>query len=1125
MGQGTEPRDRSAEHVEKSERRESVECMEQILDPQVDVAEFDYSVENFFAAMDKIGDLCGTSAKENFDSREIERFSPMVTFLKEWKYFYYDPKIINFTSEQVKDLPKDIRLPQFSAASVPKMTRLPEETKQSDSNDFILHAGGLVWALDWCPRNQEQQGQEDCKIKCEYLAVAAHPSTSAYHKIGAPLLGRGVIQIWCLFNCDEDIEIPLMRTQGRGRPRKEPVKPKSGTGKPRGRPRKKPVEEKPTAPRPRGRPRKRPVSSSDEEYTFTGSKKLLGTLDQNGLKDLSLLNPLVSPERSLAETSISETVTSTRKSRRVPKKNTLVTVDLDSEEEPSSISNGNGGTSDLVGYSCVDSRCTSSTMNLSFSSSIKCTEQLMQPRRRGRPRKKPMLSASVSAASCLALSTGDTVQCSSKEPSAVDGKELSASCNNVIMTQDNALSLTGPQVNSLSLHDSVPEKYNVTDTQAKHRGRPRKKLAFSVPEPRGTSGDKHAHNDNFASPSVAPSETEVTVLPYLSRFESSMTVENALSSSTEPHNKSADAQCKGETIQAKSRGRTRKRPVLKLDTFDLVKCTELTKDIDETCRTINKDQEELNSVSFGIKQSGEDNKKNEERCGFENPVSSDFCRDQKLPDDCSPNQENHSENSIPLEKTISKEETVCSSIAQGLTLPRVVFCLAHNGKVAWDVKWRPTNGNTTSKECMGYLAVLLGNGSLEVRWEIPLPGMVKTLFTSKNEKGTDPRFLKLTPWFRCSTVKRGDKQSIPLSMEWSPAFPHDLILAGCHDGTVLVWKFSTQCSTQDARPLLCFVADSAPIRALAWAPETSHAKSENVFVTAGNEGLKFWDLRDPYRPLWELNPIQRAVLSLDWVKDPRCIVMGLDDGTMRILSLCNAANDVPVTGQPFAGSKYQGLHSFSFSLFAIWSVHVSESTGFVAYCCADGRTIRFQLTTRFVDKDPSRGRTPHFLCGSLLEENGSLKIYTPSSAPLQQVPVPQKKSSNGLGTANSGAQLVFDNEQTELALSQISGDGAVLSICSAAQAPQIKATQKSRDNKKKNEPGQMTNQLTIANKGRGLSVKSKTKTKGSEEEFQVFPPKILAIHRVRWNKNKGSQRWLCYGGTAGILRCQQIPLV
>lgn len=41
---------------------------------------------------------------------------------------------------------------------------------------------------------------------------------------------------------------------------------------------------------------------------------------------------------------------------------------------------------------------------------------------------------------------------------------------------------------------------------------------------------------------------------------------------------------------------------------------------------------------------------------------------------------------------------------------------------------------------------------------------------------------------------------------------------------------------------------------------------------------------------------------------------------------------------------------------------------------------------------------------------------------------------------------------------------------------------------------------------------------------EVLPPKAVALHRVRWNMNKGSERWLCYGGTAGIIRCQSIRL-
>lgn len=56
----------------------------------------------------------------------------------------------------------------------------------------------------------------------------------------------------------------------------------------------------------------------------------------------------------------------------------------------------------------------------------------------------------------------------------------------------------------------------------------------------------------------------------------------------------------------------------------------------------------------------------------------------------------------------------CSS-CKDVEIPRPVLCLAHNGKVAWDVKWQPSDSfDADSKHRMGYLAVLLGNGALEV---------------------------------------------------------------------------------------------------------------------------------------------------------------------------------------------------------------------------------------------------------------------------------------------------------------------------------------------------------------------------------------------------------------------------
>lgn len=60
-------------------------------------------------------------------------------------------------------------------------------------------------------------------------------------------------------------------------------------------------------------------------------------------------------------------------------------------------------------------------------------------------------------------------------------------------------------------------------------------------------------------------------------------------------------------------------------------------------------------------------------------------------------------------------------IPEGIALPRLMLSLAHNGKVAWDVKWRPSDAfDSKAKYHLGYLAVLLGNGSLEVYGFYPL---------------------------------------------------------------------------------------------------------------------------------------------------------------------------------------------------------------------------------------------------------------------------------------------------------------------------------------------------------------------------------------------------------------------
>ncbi|GAB4833431.1 hypothetical protein Ancab_031674 [Ancistrocladus abbreviatus] len=45
---------------------------------------------------------------------------------------------------------------------------------------------------------------------------------------------------------------------------------------------------------------------------------------------------------------------------------------------------------------------------------------------------------------------------------------------------------------------------------------------------------------------------------------------------------------------------------------------------------------------------------------------------------------------------------------------------------------------------------------------------------------------------------------------------------------------------------------------------------------------------------------------------------------------------------------------------------------------------------------------------------------------------------------------------------------------------------------------------------------------GRGSDIKVLPSKVAAIHRVRWNMSKESERRLCYGGAPGIVLCEEI---
>ncbi|KAG6771170.1 hypothetical protein POTOM_022517 [Populus tomentosa] len=250
---------------------------------------------------------------------------------------------------------------------------------------------------------------------------------------------------------------------------------------------------------------------------------------------------------------------------------------------------------------------------------------------------------------------------------------------------------------------------------------------------------------------------------------------------------------------------------------------------------------------------------------------------------------------------VSLDINSTSSIPKDADLPGVVLCLPHNGKVAWDVKWRPCNApHSKYQHRMGYLAVLLGNRSLEV-WDVPLPYAMKSVCSSSNGEGADPHFVKLKPVFRCSTLKCGGIQSLETPFRRNSDLESSLS-HGCF--VEILCKWCVVRGASDTRPLLCFSSDTVTIRAITWVPSES----------------------DSFRPLWDLHPAPKLIYSLDWLPDPRCIILSFDD-TMRRLSLAKAANDTAVNGQPSVGPKQLGMHFFNCSSFAIWSIQLSRLTG------------------------------------------------------------------------------------------------------------------------------------------------------------------------------------------------------
>lgn len=949
------------------------------LPPGISVANFDHSVENHLKALNKILELSGES-KFEYDQSEIQRMSSSVTFLREWRHFCYQPQAIRFACQSETPQRKDvtsglINLSQFSSATVPKDIPGGDKISSHSSKDFVMYVGGLVWALDWCPRVHERPDRD---INLEFIAVAAHPPESSYHKIGAPLTGRGVIQIWGLLNRgvkDHDV-IPHVK----GKSKKNSSSNKAT----------KPKATQPT--KPRGRPRKNPINESINLYD--NNQHLHARAVQFPEDSTTLLLTDGRSRDTLELVATEDNVTNAKpsaakKPRGRPKKNQL----------KESIDNLDRSSKHLESLKCPQ---VSFNMDKVY---LETPEKFSKDT--CRDQNAPV---GVSTEKQQDIRATETIDFNSVKPNKPMGNDRKKK------TKDSADNLDSGNQHLKPLAVKFPEdNVNVNNQYLKP-------LAIKF------------HEDS--SKLLEVDEISIETPDIVSKEDGSKTHEKVTKKDSSRKRKAHDEGHPEKSVLIASKP-TLTKCKLRLKSGETATDLHL---LSQKCGT------SLLNAADTSSGCGQDPMRSNEDKANPVPLETD-------PDSC--------------------------YIPEDVALPRLIMCLAHNGKVAWDVKWRPFDTCVNSKHRMGYLAVLLGNGALEV-WEVPAPHAAEVMFSACQKEGTDPRFIKLEPVFRCSMLKCGDRHSIPLTLEWSTSSPHDLILAGCHDGMVALWKFSADGPLKDTRPLLCFSADTVPIRALAWAPVPSDSESANIIVTAGHKGVKFWDIRDPFRPLWDVNPVHRIIYGLDWHPDPRCVVVSFDDGEIQIISLSKAACDVSVTGAPFVEAHRHASHSYKCSSSSIQSVQVSRLTGMVAYCCSDGTVLHFQLTIKAVEKDPLRNREPHYLCGAVtMEESGLLTVLSP----LPNVPFRMKKSSKEWG-----------------------------------DTPRSRRGYTSRSNQEKRAREQMLKcqpPLALCYDG-GSDSESSSKSKGNKTA------KIVGMHGVRWNMNKGSERWLSYGGAAGILRCHQI---
>jgi hypothetical protein len=419
--------------------------------------------------------------------------------------------------------------------------------------------------------------------------------------------------------------------------------------------------------------------------------------------------------------------------------------------------------------------------------------------------------------------------------------------------------------------------------------------------------------------------------------------------------------------------------------------------------------------------------------------------------------------------------------------PVAALVLAHSHGTVWDLKWRPhPPGEAGAPRSLGLLAVACGDGTLCVV-SVPDPRSVPPQAHGATSSAHQPLCLTMCPAWTGSRGPSGERREngcLPWCLAWHPQAPHDRLLAGCTDGTVLLYNLggcvSSGAGTR-SEPVMCLLSRAQlPLRAVCWQPPApgSDQAASSLVAAAGDEGvLSVWDPQQQATPVWRCNSTSALALALAWWPAPRMLVTASDNGRLGIHNLrlgavaAKAAAHKGVNG----GSMVQ-VRANVLGL-ATWGLDLAQP-------CPG------------VENDPVAGTAA--VCGA----DGGVAVLDPVGV----LTLPRAgKAKKGVPPPKAVKQTSCTVAWLQAAVVEGGDEGAVPLVvtCGGGVAPQELVFEGQKGGFVRGDPAP------------AMDVHKAVATRPEQ-----------ALHRCRWSggEGDGQERWLATAGAAGVLRLLRLRL-